>query len=105
MSYIGIMKKRKINYSCCIKITDTKYIVIGGDFNNYVFHLYRDEASWACIGTRRWKMSGPEISGSAGLKGIPFTKDAPVEEYILLINTGQSDDIHQQINKEIKWKL
>ena len=39
-----------------------------------------DDASCAAIGTRRRKMSGPDISGSLGLNGMPLTNAAPVKQ-------------------------
>lgn len=46
-------------------------------FSSTWIYLYSDEASWASIGTSFWNKSGPDTSGSLGLKVIPFTREAP----------------------------
>ena len=46
----------------------------------YITHLYKEAASCADIGTSLRKISGPEISGSFALNGIPFTSEAPVKQ-------------------------
>jgi len=40
-------------------------------------HLYREEASWAAMGTSLANISGPVTAGSVGLTGRAFTNGAP----------------------------
>lgn len=40
-------------------------------------YLYRDEASWAAMGTSLANRSGPVTLGSVGLTGRAFTSGAP----------------------------
>lgn len=40
-------------------------------------YLYKEEASWAAMGTSLAKRSGPVTVGSVGLTGSAFTRGAP----------------------------
>lgn len=42
-------------------------------------YLYREEASWAAIGTNLANRSGPVTVGSVGLTGKALTSGAPEE--------------------------
>ena len=62
--------------------------------------LYSEDASCADMGTSFWKISGPDTSGSLGLKGIPFTKEAPVNLWKISMFNGQiwETDINIEMN-------
>lgn len=82
LTYLNL-KEYMIRYLSYLKHFSKSNVVSEILIKKYIY-LYNEEVSWASIGTRRAKISGPDTSGSEGLNGIPFTRDAPFNSGRLL---------------------